>query len=205
MTIENPHGVTVTLIAAVDEGGLIGVGNDLPWKCPVDHARFKRLTYYPPPTPGADSYSKPLILGRTTFDCIFHKYGYVLPGRRLFVMSRKPMTELNKEIGFVRRTPEDALEMAAMYARSAARSPGPVYQPPEVLVIGGAQVYKEFLPVADRVYLTTVDGTYGTGTGEDVYMPDLKAGDWKVAYQERFQGDIHGRPGHLFEVLVRRG
>ncbi|MHB2017748.1 MAG: dihydrofolate reductase [Candidatus Xenobia bacterium] len=97
---------------------------------------------------------KPLVMGRRTFDSI----GRALPGRRNIVISRQadwcaPGCEHARSL-------EEALRMA-----------GDV---PEVVVIGGAQIYREALKRADRIYLTRVD----TVQPADVYFPELDPQQW---------------------------
>jgi dihydrofolate reductase len=73
---ERPHGrPRVTIVVAVAENGVIGAGNELPWRLPADLKRFKELTL-----------GKPIIMGRRTYDSI----GRPLPGRHNIVVSRQP-------------------------------------------------------------------------------------------------------------------
>lgn len=98
---------------------------------------------------------KPLIMGRRTYESI----GRPLPKRTSIVLTRDPA--FHPEGVLIARSPDEALRLA-----------GDV---PEVIVFGGAEVFKQFLPMADRVYLTQVDAD----VGGDTYF-DFDATDWLV-------------------------
>jgi len=105
---------------------------------------------------------KPMIMGRATFESI----GRALPGRRSIVLSR--------QAGFVAAgcdvvtSPGQALEIA-----------GDVE---EVMVIGGGNIYEQFLPMTDRIYLTRVDAHIDG----DTWFPALDPGEWQVVDSEAF-------------------
>ena len=98
---------------------------------------------------------KPLIMGRRTYESI----GRPLSGRTNIVLTRDPAFHPGGVL--VAPTPEEALALA-----------GDV---PEVIVFGGAQVFRHFLPMADRIYLTQVDAD----VGGDTYF-DFNGTDWRV-------------------------
>jgi dihydrofolate reductase len=97
---------------------------------------------------------KPLIMGRRTFDSI----GKPLPNRTSIVLTRDPAFRCDGCL--VAHTTEEALALAG--------------DAPEVIVFGGAGVFKDFLPRADRIYLTEVD-THAEG---DTYFPTLDPRQW---------------------------
>lgn len=107
---------------------------------------------------------KPLIMGRRTYDSI----GRPLPGRTNIVLTRD--TSFRPDGVLVAHSPDEALRLA-----------GDV---PEIIVFGGAQVYKEFLPLAERLYLTTVDAA----VDGDTYF-DMGKDDWRVVANERHEAD----------------
>ncbi len=115
-------------MVAVAENGVIGRDNALPWRLSADLRRFKALTL-----------GHPVIMGRKTWDSI----GTALPGRRNLVVSRNPTLQ----------TP-GAERVASLEAALAAAAAGPGAE--EVFVIGGAELYRQAMPRAERIYLTLV-------------------------------------------------
>jgi dihydrofolate reductase len=119
--------MTVALIVAVAENGVIGREGGLPWRLSGDLRYFKAVTM-----------GKPIIMGRKTFESI----GRPLPGRPNLVVSRNR--------GFSSDGIEvfDGLDVAVAHAEGLGLG--------EVMVIGGAGLYEAALKLADRIYLTEV-------------------------------------------------
>jgi dihydrofolate reductase len=122
---------------------------------------------------------KPVIMGRRTYDSI----GRPLPERTSIVLTRDPAFRC--EGCLVARTPDDALALA----RDA----------PEVIVFGGAGVYKDFLPRADRIYLTEVD-TVAEG---DTYFPPLDPREWREVDRRPHAADARHPFAFSFVTLER--
>lgn len=122
----------IAMIAAVARNGAIGIANGLPWRISGDLQFFKRVTM-----------GKPVVMGRLTFESI----GRPLPGRTNIVITRNA----DWSAPGVERVPtlEAALELASQSAEAAGVD--------EVMVIGGAQIYRQVLPLASRLYLTEVE------------------------------------------------
>lgn len=130
---------TIVLIAAVAEANrVIGDGMKLPWHLPADLKRFKRLTT-----------GRPLLMGRRTFESIVHQFGGPLPNRRLVVLTSRGALP-----GF-----PDVEAYPSIAAATAALADEPL-----VYIGGGAEVYRQFLPEADRLELTLVEGAYDGDT-----------------------------------------
>ena len=121
---------------------------------------------------------KPLIMGRRTYDSI----GRPLPKRTNIVLTRDP--SFHPEGVIVARTPEEALAAAG--------------DAPEVIVFGGAQVFKEFLPITERIYLTQVDADVGGDT-----FFDFGADDWRVVENTRHEADERHPYAFNFLTLER--
>ncbi len=100
---------------------------------------------------------KPLIMGRRTYESI----GRPLPDRTNIVLTRDP--SFNADGVLVARTPEEALALAG--------------DAPETIVFGGAEVFKQFIPMVDRVYLTEVDAEVKDG---DTVFPSFGQIDFRV-------------------------
>lgn len=117
----------LSLIAAVSDNGIIGRGEELPWRLSADLKRFKSLTM-----------GHHIVMGRKTFASI----GRPLPGRTLVVISRQPH--------FLAESVQTAtsLEAAIEIARAAGDS--------EVFVIGGGEIYRQAIDIVERMYLTRV-------------------------------------------------
>jgi dihydrofolate reductase len=122
---------------------------------------------------------KPLIMGRRTFDSI----GRPLPDRVNIVLTRDPAFRCDGCL--VARTTDEALALA-----------GDV---PEVIVFGGAGVFKDFLPRADRIYMTEVD----TEVVGDTYFPPLDPKDWREVDRQTHAADGRHPFAFTFVTLER--
>jgi dihydrofolate reductase len=121
---------------------------------------------------------KPVIMGRKTFESI----GRPLPGRHNIVLSGKPGSESGVTwVGSL----DEALAAA-----------GDVE---EVMVMGGGNVYTQFLPRANRMYLTHIDAE----VGGDAYFPDYEPDEWETSFSEFHDADEHNSHGYCFEILER--
>ena len=142
--------MSVVVVVAADLGRVIGRDNHLPWHLPADLKRFKALTM-----------GRAVVMGRRTHASI----GRPLPGRLNIVISR--------DVGFTAAGCETSSSLAAALQRGAAHHP-------EVMIIGGASVYAEALPLADRLLLTVVHARF---VG-DAFFPPLAPGTWSIAGKE---------------------
>jgi dihydrofolate reductase len=146
----------LVLVAAVAENGVIGLDGGMPWRLPGDLKHFKRTTL-----------GKPVIMGRRTFDSIGRK---PLPGRTNIVVSRDLEARLEEsEKWGVHRASNFNLALAI------ARFDAEKNNIAEIAVIGGAQLYAEALPHADRLYLTEVH----TKVDGDVRFPAFNRAEWR--------------------------
>lgn len=148
----------LSLIVAASENGVIGRDNDMPWRLPSDLKRFKKLTM-----------GQPIIMGRKTYLSI----GRALPGRLNIVLSRDEAFQA--EGVKVAASLEDALGQAAE-ALSSNEEAGR----DECFVIGGAQIYRLALPLADRLYLTRVHAELAG----DAYF-EFEPSAWRLVAQEK--------------------
>lgn len=135
--------MTLSIVVAVAQNGVIGHGNALPWHLPDDLRRFKALTL-----------GKPIVMGRKTHDSI----GRALPGRTNIVVSRQADLSV-----------PGCLVVSSIDAALAAA--GDV---PEVVLIGGAELYRAALPAVDTIHLTRVHAT----VPGDVFFPVLDPAQW---------------------------
>ncbi|PID46699.1 MAG: type 3 dihydrofolate reductase [Proteobacteria bacterium] len=116
----------ISMIVAMAEDRVIGLGGGMPWHLPADLAHFKHSTM-----------GCPVIMGRKTYDSI----GRPLPGRRNIILSRDTSLSI------------DGCEVMQGLCE-ALDSMGPDVT--EIFIIGGQQLYEQALPIADRLYLTHI-------------------------------------------------
>ena len=118
--------MTLSIIAAMSENGVIGRKNDLPWHLPADLKFFKRTTI-----------GKPIVIGRKTFESFGKK---PLPKRRNMIITRN----------------DDYVAKGAEVYTSIDAALGDCKDEDEVFICGGSQIYAMAIPLAQRLYLTIV-------------------------------------------------
>ena len=121
----------IVLIAAVAENGVIGRGGAMPWRLKSDMQHFRALTM-----------GKPVVMGRKTYLSLAVK---PLPGRTNIVVTRD--ASFTAPGVLVARS----LEGALVAARGDALRRGA-----DIMVIGGAEIYAETMPLADRLEITRI-------------------------------------------------
>lgn len=142
----------VSIIVAAGRDGAIGRAGDLIWHIKADLRRFKALTM-----------GHPVIMGRKTWDTLPKR---PLPGRRNIVLTRNTSFEA---IGAERAgSPEEALELCL--------------EEEAPFVMGGEEIYKAFMPLASRIYLTEIDAECPEA---DARLPfPLHPDEWRVEEAE---------------------
>ena len=136
----------ISLIAAVAQNRALGKDGQLLWHLPEDMRYFRETTR-----------GKPVIMGRKTWESLPDVFR-PLPGRRNIVISRNPAYDAPGA------TLAGSLEEAVRLAQDDA----------EVFVIGGAEIYRQALPLAQRLYLTEVARDFDA----DAFFPEFSASDW---------------------------
>ncbi|EKF20838.1 dihydrofolate reductase [Nitratireductor pacificus] len=144
--------MSVALVVAIAENGVIGREGGLPWRLSTDLKRFKAVTM-----------GKPVIMGRKTWESI----GRPLPGRRNVVITRNA--------GFVAEGAECAPSLDAALTLTGARQPGV-----EVCVVGGGEIYREALPLADILHVTHVHAALDG----DAFFPPIDPERWAEVSRE---------------------
>lgn len=144
----------VSIICCIGENLAIGKNNQLLWKIPEDLQHFKKITE-----------GHAVIMGRKTFESI----GKALPDRINIVVTKDP--EFKKEGVLIAHSLEDALRLASLAQGDD-----------ELFIIGGGQVYKEAIFLADKLYLTIVEDS----PEADTYFPDYSAFN-KIVFEEKHQ------------------
>ncbi len=150
--------MNINLIWAQARNRVIGMNGVMPWHLPEDLAHFKRVTL------GA-----PVIMGRKTWDSLPARFR-PLPGRTNIVVSRQPAF-LAGQVG-VGFQAADSLEAALDMASHKCHAP-------DVWVIGGAQMYEQALPLADKLVITYIDADFAG----DTFAPELGS-EWMQINRE---------------------
>ena len=171
MTTQIKRPCRIIIIVAVAKGNrCIGKDNDVPWHIPEDLRRFKRLTI-----------GSPVIMGRRTSDSIINQLGHPLPARRSLVLTRRGLLDGCSDIEAHSSLP------AALAA---------VETEDKVFILGGGQVYAKALPLADRLELTIVDGSWSG----DTFFPE-----YEHLLEKEFECSAAvPRDGYTFETWDRR-
>lgn len=159
----------INIIVAVDRNRAIGYQGDQLAYISQDLKHFKSTTM-----------GKPVIMGRRTNEALPKRK---LPGRRNIVITRDP--SFSVEGVDVAHSVDEAVHMVA--------------DEPEVFVIGGAQIYEAFLPIADNLYVTVIDHAFPHA---DTFFPDFS--DWKTVDVSELYTDEKSGLKFKFMTLNRK-
>ncbi len=162
--------MTISMIAAMGQNRVIGRDGNLPWHLPEDFKFFKRKTQ-----------GHPVIMGRKTFDSM----GKPLPGRHNIVITR------NRNLKITGADVVDSLEEALKLVEPSAG---------ETFIIGGSEIYRQGLTVADRIYLTLVHEKFDG----DAFFPEFDESNWKVVHREEHEADDRNPHPFTFVTYERR-
>lgn len=161
----------VSLIVAASENNAIGKGNAMLWHLPEDLKFFKNITW-----------GMPVIMGRKTFEAV----GKPLPGRtNIIITSNKNWSAENT---VTTTNIEEAIKTA--YETNAK----------EIFITGGGEIYKQTLPMADKVYLTRVHTTI---VG-DAFFPEMDVDMWKVDFEKYVKADEKNKFDMTFQTWKRK-
>jgi dihydrofolate reductase len=161
----------IALVLAVSENGVIGKDNALPWRLPADLRYFRKVTA-----------SYPLIMGRKTFDSV----GRPLPGRRNIIITR----QANFQIPGcdVVHTLDEAIQLAQST------------NAPQISIVGGAEIFRQALPLATRIYLTRIHAEF---EGDAFFaIPDPEK--WKEVSRDDHLADAENPYSYSFIVYERK-
>ena len=146
----------IVLIAAVAENGVIGAAGGIPWRLKTDQQRLKAMTL-----------ARPVVMGRKTFTSLRRP----LPGRTNIVVTR--------DAGFC--SPGAVVATSFEAARAVALGDALRRFATEIAVIGGAEIYAQWMDVADRLEITEV---HARPEG-DTYFAAIDAADWEEVARVR--------------------
>jgi dihydrofolate reductase len=159
----------ISIIVAVAKNNAIGKDNKLLWHISDDLKRFKRLTS-----------GNPVIMGKNTF--------YSLPVRPLSNRTNVVITDI----------PGEKIEGCVM-AYSIEDAISKCDEAKENFVIGGASVYRQFLPFADKLYITKVNKDFEA----DCYFPELDPNIWKLIHEEDRSSDTQNNFSYSYLIFEK--
>ncbi|MBP9994021.1 MAG: dihydrofolate reductase [bacterium] len=160
----------LSIIAAVAKNRAIGKGGDLIWHLSNDLRHFKEITI-----------GGCVLMGYNTYASLPGKKA--LPKRRNVILSSR-ITAAPEGFEVVRSIP-DALEL--------------LKEEPEVFVIGGGMIYEQFMPMADKLYLTRIDRTYEA----DTFFPFVNYDEWELTELQVIDDDAQIDCEYRFETWER--
>ena len=166
----------ICLIAAMANNGVIGYKGNMPWpRIPEDMGRFRGLTK-----------GHPVIMGRKTYDSLLATLGHTLPNRQNIVISRGAHpSSISEQTSFFSSV-QEAIQKAL--AQTADK----------VYIIGGGEIYRQTINVANRLKITEIHADYEG----DTYFPQVRVDEWK----ETARATFHNRAPFSFSFVsyVRR-
>ena len=158
----------ISLIAALDEAGGIGIDNQLLCHLPADLQHFKTITM-----------GKPIIMGRKTYESI----GRPLPGRLNIVLSNS--CSVIEGVVVV-----NSLEKALAETKDSL----------EVMIIGGEQLFKDSMVIANRLYITRIHHQFIA----DVFFPSIDEQLWECTNDTFRQQDEKNKYDMSFYIYERK-
>jgi dihydrofolate reductase len=158
--------VKISIIAAVAANRVIGRRGKIPWKIPGEQKLFKKITF-----------GHAVIMGRRTYESI----GRPLPGRLNIIVTR------NRNYL--------AAGCSVMHDLPGALNSCPQDED-EAFICGGGQLYREALPLADRIYLTVIQ----KDIPGDTYFPDIPSAEFRLKESRTIQGV----EPYSFQIYERR-
>ncbi|HOU41594.1 MAG TPA: dihydrofolate reductase [Promineifilum sp.] len=168
----------IAYVVALDANRLIGRDNALPWRLPDDMRWFREQTL-----------GKPCIMGRKTYDSLPERFR-PLPGRRNIVLTRD----------------RDYVAPGALVVHSLDDALAAAGAAEEIIIVGGAELFRALLPRVDRLYLTQIHAAVeGADTATDVFFPAFDADEWRVVYRQAHPADERHPFAFTWLILDRRG
>lgn len=160
----------ISIIVAVSEDWGIGKDNELLWHISEDLKRFKRLTT-----------GKTVIMGKRTWESLPRR---PLPGRKNIVITDVPGENFDGSVTVY------SIEDAVRKCDDAE----------EAFVIGGGSVYRQFMPIAERLYITHIH----RNSPADVYFPEIDPAIWKVIEREEYTDTENQSIPYTYVVYERK-
>lgn len=160
----------ISIIVAVSEDLGIGIKNELLWHLPEDLRRFKKLTF-----------GNTVIMGKKTWESLPKR---PLTGRKNIVLTDVPGEYIDGSI--TAYSIKDALSKCE--------------KGEEIFIIGGGSIYRQFMNIADRLYITHVHRK----ASADIYFPEIDPKVWKVKEKEEFKPENNEGIPYTYIIYERR-
>lgn len=160
----------ISIISALAKNRAIGKKNALPWYLPADLKHFKELTT-----------GKVIVMGLNTFKSVGER---PLPNRKNVVLTDDKNYQAPEGV-VLAHSIEEVLEITK--------------NDPEVMISGGAMVYKQFLPLAERLYLTFIDHDFDG----DIFFPEFNKAEWKEVSRENHEPEGKNLYNYSFVILEK--
>ena len=162
----------ISIIVAIAKDNVIGKDNKLLWHISEDLKRFKKITT-----------GKKMIMGRKTFESL----PGVLPNREHIILTRDKNFKVDSDMV---KIVYDLNSLIKEYSTSEE----------EIFVIGGAEIYKQLLPYAKKLYLTKIEETFEG----DTHFPEINFEEFKVDYEsEQFVDEKNGLHYKFIDLQVK--
>jgi len=149
--------MSLVIIAAVAKNNIIGKSNSLPWYLPEDLKRFKLLTT-----------GKTVLMGRKTYESVINRIGKPLPNRKNVVITSQVDYSVPEGVVVY-----NDLNRALNELKNE-----------EVMVSGGAQIYKQTIDLSETLYITQIDKEFDG----DVFFPEIDSNNWEKISEEKHEG-----------------
>jgi dihydrofolate reductase len=159
----------LTIIAAAAENNALGKDNQLVWHLPDDFKRFKTLT--------SGHY---IIMGRKTFE----SFPKPLPNRTHVIITRQKDYQV----------PDGCIVVPSL-EKAVEISP----KNEEVFIIGGGEIYKQSIDIADKVELTRVH----TSVEADTFFPEINPEKWNIIFEEHHEKDEKHAFDFTFQTFIK--
>lgn len=160
----------ISIIVAIAEDWGIGRNNELLWHIPEDLRRFKKLTM-----------GQCIIMGKKTWESLPKR---PLPGRKNIVLTDIPGEIIEGSI--TAYSIPDALSKCDSGE--------------EIFIIGGGSIYRQFMPIADRLYITHIHQK----AEADIYFPVIEDSIWNAVEKEEHNADSEGNPAYSYVIYQRK-
>lgn len=163
----------LSIISAISDNNVIGKDNKLLWHLSNDLKKFKKLTL-----------NKIVIMGKNTYDSLLIK---PLPNRTNIIITNNLNLKYDKCI--MAYNIEDSLKKSKAFYKESD----------EIFIIGGSSIYKQFINICDKLYITQVHSTFNS----NIKFPNINENQWKITYKEKNLKDINNEYDYTYLIYEK--